>query len=148
RPMTAAARLAGAGFVLGTYALAYVTARSFRKASLRSIESLTRATRLASQREALMDELRLDLERAVGAGGPGRYTQHVVGNFQLGAVLGRGAMGEVYEAVHLATGAPAAVKLLRSGLVGDPTHLARFLREARAGGALDSPHVVKVVDAG
>src|SRR5689334_4413376 len=62
RPMTTAAQLVGAAFVLGTYTLAYVTARAFRKASLRSIESLTRATRLASQREALMDELRLDLE--------------------------------------------------------------------------------------
>jgi hypothetical protein len=147
RPMTALAQLAGAGFVLGTYTLAYVTARSFRKASLRSIESLQRATRLASQREALMDELRLDLERALRAGGPGRYTDHVVGSFRLGAVLGRGAMGEVYDAVHVATGQPAAIKLIRPSLVGDPTNLSRFLREARASGALDSPYVVKVLDA-
>jgi len=148
RPLGTGAALAGAGFVLGTYVLAYVTARSFRKASLRSIESLTRATRLASQREALMDELRLDLERALRAGGPGRYSDHQVGNFQLGCVLGRGAMGEVYDAVDLATGEPAAVKLIRRDLLGDPTHVARFLREARASGALDSPHVVKLLDTG
>jgi serine/threonine-protein kinase len=147
RPMTTAAQLAGAGFVLGTYTLAYVTARSFRRASLRSIESLQRATRLASQREALMDELRLDLERALRAGGPGRYTEHVVGNFRLGAVLGRGAMGEVYDAVHVATGAPAAVKLLRTSLQGDPANLVRFVREARATSALDSPYVARVLEA-
>jgi hypothetical protein len=146
-PMTTAAQLAGAGFVLGTYTLAYVTARLFRRASLRSIESLQRATRLASQREALMDELRLDLERALRAGGPGRYSDHVVGSFRLGAVLGRGAMGEVYEAVHVATGEPAAIKLIRPSLLGDPTNLSRFLREARASGALASPYVVKVLEA-
>jgi len=144
----ARAQLAGAAFVLGTYTLAYVTARAFRDASLRSIESLTRATRLASQREALMDELRLDLERALRVGGPGRYTEQVVGDFKLGAVLGRGAMGEVYDAVQLANGEPAAVKLVRRELLADPIHVARFVREARASSALDSPHVAKVLDIG
>jgi len=147
RPVGAGAQLAGTGFVLGTYTLAYVSARAFRRASLRSIERLTRTTRLASQREALMDELRLDLERALRVGGPGRYTEHMFGNFKLGAVLGRGAMGEVYDAVHLASGEPAAVKLVRRELLADPTHVARFLREARASGALESPYVVKVLDA-
>jgi Protein kinase domain len=147
RPMTRGSELAGAAFVLGTYTLAYVTARAFRGASLRAIESLTRATRLASQREALIDELRLDLERALRIGGPGRYTEQVVGGFQLGVVLGRGAMGEVYEAVQLANGEPAAVKLVRKELLADPAHVARFLREARVGGALASPYVVKVLDA-
>ncbi len=146
RPVTTGAHLAGAAFVLGTYTLAYVTARSFRQASLRSIESLQRATRRASQREALMDELRLDLERALRVGGPGRYSEQRIGNFVLGPILGRGAMGEVYEAVHLATGEPAAVKLIRKELLADPTHVARFLRETRASAALASPHVAKVLD--
>jgi len=146
-PMTTGAQLAGTGFVLGTYTLAYVSARAFRQASLRSIERLQRTTRLASQREALMDELRLDLERALRVGGPGRYTEHMFGNFKLGAVLGRGAMGEVYDAVHLASGEPAAVKLVRRELLADPTHVARFLREAKASGALESPYVIKVLDA-
>ena len=99
--------------MLGTYILAYATARVFRRASLSSIEDLTRVTRLASQREALMDELRADLERALRVGGPGRYTEQVVGSFKLGIVLGRGAMGEVYDAVDTKTNGPAAVKLLR-----------------------------------
>ncbi len=147
RPLTRRAELAGAAFVLGTYTLAYVTARAFRRASLRAIESLTRATRLASQREALLDELRLDLSRALRVGGPGRSTAQIVGGFRLGVVLGRGAMGEVYEAVHVATGEPAAVKLVRKELLADAAHVARFLREARVAGALASPHVVKIVDA-
>jgi hypothetical protein len=135
----------GTLFVLATFWLAYVTARQFRFVSLAAIEDLQRATRLASQREALMDELRGDLERALRAG-PGRFTDRVVGGFRLGEVLGRGAMGEVYEAADAATGAPAAVKLLRPELVADPEQRARFARELRASRALASPHVVRVLD--
>lgn len=134
-------------FVLGTYVLAYYTARTFRAASLASIDELQRATRLASQREALMEELRADLERALRVGGPGRYTDQTVGTFRLGIVLGRGAMGEVYDAVHVETGAPAAVKLLRREQLSDSTQVARFFREAKASAALESPHVVRVLDA-
>src|SRR5260221_1080321 len=60
RALSVGTKLVAALFVLGTYVLAYVTARVFRRASLASIEELARATRLASQREALMDELRAD----------------------------------------------------------------------------------------
>jgi hypothetical protein len=145
--LSTTSQLIGAGFVLGCYGLAHYTARAFRRASLASIEDLQKATRVASQREALMDELRADLERALRVGGPGRYTDQLVGEFKLGTVLGRGAMGEVYEAVHAATGEAAAVKLLRRELLSDPTHVARFLREVRASGALDSPHIVRILDA-
>jgi len=145
-PPDRATMLTATVFILGTFWLAYYTARMFRLASLAAIEDLQRATRLTSQRDALMDELRAELERAQRVGGPGRYTDQVVGAYRLGNVLGRGAMGEVYEAVHTETDAPAAVKLLRRELLTDRTQVARFLREARAVGALDSPHVVRVLD--
>ena len=148
RPMDRATLVTATVFVLGAFGLAYYTARLFRLASLAAIEDLQRATRLTSQRDALMDELRAELERALRVGGPGRYTDQVVGELRLGNVLGRGAMGEVYEAVHVTTGEPAAVKLLRRELLADPTQVARFLREARAAGSLASPHVVRVLDAG
>jgi len=147
RPLDRATLVTATVFVLGTFWLAYYTARMFRLASLAAIEDLQRATRLTSQRDALMDELRAELERAQRVGGPGRYTGQSVGAYRLGNVLGRGAMGEVYEAVHVETDHPAAVKLLRRELLGDRTQVARFLREARAAGALDSPHVVRVLDA-
>src|SRR5213078_2462048 len=106
-----------------------------------------RATRLAAQRDAQVAELRSDLDRALKIGGPGRFTGHVLGRWELGAVLGRGAMGEVYEARRAGTGEPAAVKLLRRELLGDPRHVERFLREVRIAGAIDTPHVVRVLDA-
>ncbi|HEX3762174.1 MAG TPA: serine/threonine-protein kinase [Kofleriaceae bacterium] len=144
RPIGPGVFAVGALFVLATFWLAYYTARQFRAASLAAIDDLQRATRLASQRAAMMDELLGDLERALRAG-PGRHSDQVVGEFQLGAVLGRGAMGEVYDARHAVTGAPAAVKLLRSGLAGDPAQRVRFARELAAGRAIDSPHVVRIL---
>ncbi len=147
RPIGRPALATATVFVLGTFALAYHAARTFRLASLASIEDLQRATRLASQREAVMDELRAELERALHVGGPGRYTDQVVGRFRLGHVLGRGAMGEVYAATRTGDGAPAAVKLLRRELLTDATQVARFWREVRASAALASPHVVRVLDA-
>jgi len=146
-PLPRATLLAGAAFVVGIYALAYYTGRAMRKASLSSIAGLQQQTRLAAQRKALMDELRADLERALRVGGPGRHTDQVHGTFKLGNVLGRGAMGEVYEAHHVTTNEPAAVKLLRREVLADQTHVARFLREAKASGALASPFVVRVFDA-
>jgi eukaryotic-like serine/threonine-protein kinase len=147
RQLSPSTHAIGAAFVLGTYLLAFVTGRVFRAASIAAIDELARATRITSQREALMAELRADLERALRIGGPGRYTDQTVGAFKLGIVLGRGAMGEVYEATHLTTQEPAAVKLLRRELLADPTTVARFLREAKASGALSSPYVVRVLEA-
>jgi len=138
---------AGALFVLGMYTLAYVTGRAMRRTSVTSMEGFRRQTQLAAQRQALMDELRADLERALRVGGPGRYSDQLVGSFKLGMVIGRGAMGEVYDAVHASTGEPAAVKLLRREMLADPTHVARFLREAKTSGGLASPHVVRILEA-
>ena len=129
------------------YAMAFWLARTTRAASLRAIEQLQRATREAAMRLALLDEARDDLDRALEVGGPGQFTGAVVGSWELGHVLGRGGMGEVYEASHVHTGAPAAVKLLRRELMVDRMHVERFLREVRAASALDSPHVVRVLEA-
>jgi len=141
------AQIAGQVILQQAYALCFFLARLTRRSSVRAIEQLQRATRLAAQRDAQVAELRSDLDRALKIGGPGRFTGHVVGGWELGAVLGRGAMGEVYEACHVATRAPAAVKLLRRELLGDPRHVERFLREVRIAGAIATRHVVKVLEA-
>ena len=141
------AALVGHMCVQTGYAMAFWLARTTRAASLRAIEQLQRATREAAMRLALLDEARDDLDRALEVGGPGQFTGAVVGSWELGHVLGRGGMGEVYEASHVHTGAPAAVKLLRRELMVDRMHVERFLREVRAASALDSPHVVRVLEA-
>ncbi len=73
------------------------------------------------------------------------------GKYRLGKLLGRGGMGEVYEAHHAGTGRRVAVKLLKVGGADAEQSrelVTRFQREARATGALDSPHIVEVLDAG
>jgi len=145
--LTREALIATAFTVQQMYALSFLLARLTRKSSLRAIDQLQKATRLAAMRDVQLAELQMDLDRALKIGGPGRFTGHVIGSWELGAVLGRGAMGEVYEARHVRTGAHAAVKLLRRELLADPVHVERFFREVRIAGAIDSPHVVRVLEA-
>ncbi|HTM19427.1 MAG TPA: serine/threonine-protein kinase, partial [Kofleriaceae bacterium] len=129
---------------LATYLVAVTTKRQIEK----SVAALDRAVRDVAQREALLAEARQELDRALQVGGPGRFTEQRLGSFRLGVVIGRGAMGEVYEAVHVETGEPAAVKLLHPAALSQKAPLTRFLREAQAAGTLRSPHVVHTLEVG
>jgi eukaryotic-like serine/threonine-protein kinase len=77
-----------------------------------------------------------------------------MGSYQLGELLGRGGMGEVYKAAHRMLARPAAIKLIRPETIaaGDPEGaqlaLARFRREAEAAATLQSPHTVELYDFG
>jgi eukaryotic-like serine/threonine-protein kinase len=62
--------------------------------------------------------------------------------------IGRGGMGVVYRARHGPLGRVVALKLLRGGAAAGPHDRERFLREARAGAALQHPHIVQVFDVG
>jgi serine/threonine-protein kinase len=73
----------------------------------------------------------------------------LAGRYELGEVIGRGAMGTVYRAVDLILGRSVAVKTLPWLLADqDPNNIARFEREARAAAALSHPAVVSVYDTG
>ncbi len=128
--------------------LAYEQARKTREHMVASLVERDAAVRLASHREALVWEARQDLERALKAGGLGRFSDRTLGSYRLGAVLGRGGMGEVYAAQHLETGEPAAVKMLLPEVLGRPSYVRRFLRELRVAASIDSPHVVRVYELG
>ena len=126
---------------------AFVVGWLSRRDTQAAIENLQRAMVLAARREALLQEAREELDRAMRLGGAGRYTDHTFGAYRLGNVLGRGGMGEVYEAVHVETDEPAAVKLLAPRELANPRSVERFVREVRAVSALTSPHVVRVLGA-
>jgi len=74
--------------------------------------------------------------------------QQIDGKYVITGVLGSGAMGAVYEARNVATGRVVAIKVIQSGLGTDPALVARFQREARAAGAIESTHIAQVLDAG
>jgi serine/threonine-protein kinase len=57
-------------------------------------------------------------------------------------------MGAVYEGRHTGTGRRVAVKVVSGAFARDPDLCARFEREARAAGAIESEHVAQVLDVG
>ncbi len=63
-------------------------------------------------------------------------------------VIGRGGMGVVYSATHLALDRPVALKILNRALLADPTIVARFHREARAASRLNHPNSISIIDFG
>jgi serine/threonine-protein kinase len=78
-------------------------------------------------------------------------TQHVpdlprFGRYRALAPLGAGGMGTVYRAEDEALGRPVAIKVLHAH--GDPGARERFLREARAFGAVPHSNILAIYDAG
>jgi len=77
-----------------------------------------------------------------------------MGSYQLGELLGKGGMGEVYKATHRMLARPAAIKLIRPEMLGAVDDeaaklaVARFRREAEAAANLRSPHTVELYDFG
>ncbi len=67
-----------------------------------------------------------------------------LGIYRIESLLGRGGMGEVYLAWDEMLERHVAIKRIRSDRLGDATHRARFLREARAVARLDHPAIVRV----
>jgi len=74
--------------------------------------------------------------------------QILEGKYQVVREIGRGAMGVVHEALHVALGRRVAIKTLLAETGRDPDLVARFEREARAASAIGHPHIVDVFDLG
>ncbi len=139
-------RLVVVAMVQATLLATYVVQRRTRAATLYAIEQHDAVVRSLAQRDALLLEARQELAQALQGGGLGRWTDQTVGSFRLGRVLGRGAMGEVYEGFHVTSEAPAAVKLLHPHVLAQADLVTRFVREARVVAALDVPNVVRVLE--
>ena len=77
-----------------------------------------------------------------------REGEELAGRYRLLRLIGKGGMGEVYEAEHLKVGKRVAVKLLWLDLARDPSQIERFEREARVASMVASVHIVDVLDAG
>ncbi|MGY3565320.1 protein kinase domain-containing protein [Sinomonas sp. RB5] len=70
------------------------------------------------------------------------------GRYELGELIGRGGMADVYEGLDLRLGRRVAVKMLRPDMARDGQFRARFEREARAVAGLNHPSIVGVYDTG
>src|SRR6187549_3306 len=70
------------------------------------------------------------------------------GKYRVERVIGRGGMGVVVAARHVALHQAVAIKLLPDEQAKDAENVARFMREARAVVRLKSEHAIKVTDVG
>ena len=81
---------------------------------------------------------------------PGSLNGRILGDgrFVLETLLGGGASGEVYRAVHTALRRPVAVKVLHPSLQQSQDFATRFYAEALAASRLDHRNVLRVIDYG
>jgi tetratricopeptide (TPR) repeat protein/TolB-like protein len=91
-----------------------------------------------------MKEAHVDLE---GGRPPSLAPGQVLADrYRIVAFLGRGAVGEVYEAQDLELDEPLAVKILRPQIAGDEQVLRRFKREVQLARRVTHPNVCRVFD--
>ena len=72
----------------------------------------------------------------------------IAGRYEIGSLIGRGGMADVYEGLDTRLGRTVAIKLLKSDLANDPSFEDRFRHEAQASARMAHPTIVRVYDAG
>ena len=128
----------------------------FRVAAASSIELMflgifvlaNLVSRALIEKENELVVVQRNLDRVVADVQPGRLSGQILdGKYRMSELLGRGGMGEVYQAERVADGTHVAVKVLYAHL-GTPDHLERFRREAAIAAKLPATHVAQVFDVG
>jgi len=66
------------------------------------------------------------------------------GKYKITGVLGKGGMGEVYEAHDNEIGRTVALKIIKSQFADDRSYRMRFERESHAAAKLQEPHVIPI----
>ncbi|MBF6456752.1 protein kinase [Nocardia cyriacigeorgica] len=79
---------------------------------------------------------------------PGSDVGKRFGPYELRSLLGKGGMGEVYEAYDTVKDRVVALKLLSDELAQDPEYQVRFRRESQAAARLAEPHIIPIHDWG
>jgi serine/threonine-protein kinase len=67
-----------------------------------------------------------------------------IGEYEVEAKIGEGAMGTVYRAIHPAIHKRVAIKIMTPKLFDEPESVKRFVAEARAIAAIEHPGIVDV----
>ncbi|MFN0252127.1 MAG: serine/threonine-protein kinase [Kofleriaceae bacterium] len=123
------------GFALGRWA---------RSANTTAVAELQSAMRIIGDQQQVLAEAKDDDARVRHAD-EGRWSGQQMGGWKIGHVLGRGAMGDVYEAAGL-DGRSIAIKMLNTRTTASPSLVERFHREMDVAARLVSPHIVRVLE--
>jgi len=67
-----------------------------------------------------------------------------LGSYQITSLLGKGGMGEVYQATDLKLGRNVAIKILPDAFTNDDARVTRFQREARVLASLNHPNIATI----
>jgi len=129
--------------IMSLFVLAYAAGRLVDQRYAALTETALAAGRAAAAQELLLAEARRELDALARLGGI--FSGLTVGRFEIGELLGRGGMGEVYAA-NAVGGERVALKLVRGDRVADPRALQMFLGEAEALRRVESPYVARIVE--
>lgn len=110
---------------------------------VRRLDAAVRAEDYLSAYPAHADRVRSLMEREGRSGEAPR-----VEGYELFGILGRGGMGVVYKARHLALNRIVALKMVLAGEHADDEERGRLRREAEAAAQLQHPNIVQVFEVG
>ena len=74
--------------------------------------------------------------------------RQLAGRYQVGELIGRGGMADVFVGTDSRLGRRVAIKLLKPSLANDPAFRTRFRREAQDAAKMAHPTIVRIFDAG
>lgn len=72
----------------------------------------------------------------------------IADRYEVGALIGRGGMADVYEGIDTRLGRKIAIKVLKADLVADPSFEVKFRQEAQNSARMTHPTIVRVYDTG
>lgn len=122
------------GFFVGLAMRHHAARKAHARAQMLRIACLERSAELREQRDA--------------AGAAFESGTIIGGQFRLGAQIGSGAAGAIWEAERISDGCRVALKLLRTAVAHDSLAADRLRREADALGLSWHPNVVELLDDG